>query len=125
MVTQYGMSEELGNVNLQEDYSNLSSQTKERIEDEIRKIVEAGKQRATELLKSKQKELHLLAKALVEYESLNQEEIRKVIKGEALEGKMKILPQVSVKLPERTVKGGTVVTPPVLDTGNGQARMED
>ncbi|KAF8467632.1 peptidase family M41-domain-containing protein [Kalaharituber pfeilii] len=117
MVTQYGMSEELGNVNLQDNYNQLSSQTKEKIEDEIRKIVEAGRTRAMNLLKSKRKELDLLAKALVEYESLDQEEIKRVIRGESLEGKMKILPQVPLKLPEGTLKGGTgtVVTPPVLE----------
>ena len=119
------MSDELGNVNLQENYNNLSSQTKEKIEEEIRKIIEAGRQRATNLLKTKQKELHLLAKALVEYESLDQDEIKKVINGEELKGKLKILPQVPVKLPEGTVKGapGTVVAPPVLEvpgTGQGQ-----
>ena len=113
MVTQYGMSEELGNVNLAEGYNNLSSQTKEKIEDEIRKIVEAGRFRAMELLKNKKKELDLLAKALVEYESLDQDEIRKVIRGEPLEGKMKILPNVPMKLPEGTVKG--MVSTPVLE----------
>ncbi|RPB21556.1 ATP-dependent metallopeptidase Hfl [Terfezia boudieri ATCC MYA-4762] len=117
MVTQYGMSDELGNVNLQDNYNSLSSQTKEKIEEETRKIIEAGRQRAMALLQSKKKELHLLAKALVEYESLDQDEIKKVINGEELKGKMKILPQVPVKLPERTVKGvpGAVVSPPVLD----------
>ncbi|KAI5809041.1 peptidase family M41-domain-containing protein [Peziza echinospora] len=113
MVTQYGMSEELGNVNLAEGYNNLSSQTKEKIEDEIRKIVEAGRFRAMELLKNKKKELDLLAKALVEYESLDQDEIKKVIRGEPLEGKMKILPNVPMKLPEGTVKG--MVSTPVLE----------
>ena len=126
MVTQYGMSDELGNVNLQDNYNNLSSQTKEKIEEETRKIIEAGRQRAMALLQSKKKELHLLAKALVDYESLDQDEIRKVINGEELKGKMKILPQVPVKLPERIVKGapGTVVTPPVLDVPGTEARME-
>lgn len=117
MVIQYGMSEELGNVNLQENYNSLSSQTKQKIEEETRKIIEAGRQRAEALLHNKKHELHLLAKALVEYESLDQDEIKKVINGEELKGKLKILPQVPVKLPEGTIKGvpGTVVTPPVLD----------
>lgn len=105
MVTQYGMSEKLGNVNLADSYSSLSSETKQVIEDEIRDIIEAGRVRATNLLKSKQKELDRLATALVEYESLDQNEIKKVIAGEELKGKMKILPQAPLKLPE-AVKGG-------------------
>lgn len=36
------------------------------------------------LLKSKEQELHLLANALVEHETLNAEEVRKVIKGEPI-----------------------------------------
>jgi len=126
MVTQYGMSDELGNVNLQDNYNNLSSQTKEKIEAETRKIIEAGRLRAMAILQSRKKELHLLANALVEYESLDQDEIRKVINEEELKGKLKILPQVPVKLPEGTVKGssGTVVTPPILDVPGTEARME-
>ena len=118
------MSDELGNVNLQDNYNNLSSQTKEKIEEEIRKIIDAGRQRATHLLRTKHKELDLLAKALVEYESLDQNEIKKVINGEELKGKLKILPQVAVMLPDK-VEGapGAVVTTPVLEvsgTGQGQ-----
>ena len=114
MVTQYGMSDELGNVNLEDNYNSLSSQTKEKIEEETRKIIEAGRQRALAILQNKKKELHLLAKALVDYESLDQDEIKKVINGEELKGKIKILPQAPIKLPEGPVKGA-VVTPPVLD----------
>lgn len=121
MVTQYGMSEELGNVNLQDGYNNLSSQTKEKIEDEIRKIIESARVRALDLLKSKKKELDLLATALVEYESLDKDEITKIIKGEKLEDKLKILPQVPVKLPEgvKGIAGGPGVGG--LE-GTGQAR---
>ena len=68
------------------------------IESEVRRLIEEGRERATVLIKSKRKELDLLAKALVDYETLNKEEAFKVVKGEKLEGKM-IMPSGSIKLP--------------------------
>ena len=61
-------------------------------------MTEEAYQRASKLLQSKRKELDLLAKALVEYETLNREEAFKVIRGEKLEGKM-IMPSGPMKIP--------------------------
>ncbi|EGX44423.1 hypothetical protein AOL_s00193g5 [Orbilia oligospora ATCC 24927] len=106
MVTQMGMSELLGNVDLHSSYRNLSSQTKEAIETETRRLLEEGRLRATRLLTEHRKELELLAKALIEYESLDRSEMEKVIKGEPLANRLKILPDVQIKLPENAI-GGT------------------
>jgi len=84
MVTQMGMSDKLGNVDLHSDYNRLSSETKQTIENEVRRILEEGKERARTLLVSRRKELELLANALVEYESLGKEEMEKVVRGEKL-----------------------------------------
>jgi len=100
-----GFSETLGNVDLSRDYNSLSSQTKEAIEIEVRKLIEDGRNRVTKLLTERRKELDLLATALVEYESLNAEEMEKVVRGEPLEGKMKILPDAIIKLPDITIPG--------------------
>lgn len=105
MVTKFGMSDLLGNVDLDSNHNRLSSETKRIIESEVRRTIEEGRVRATKLLQSKEKELHLLARALVDYETLNKEEAFKVIKGEKLEGKM-IMPQVESKMPER--RGGDI-----------------
>lgn len=61
-------------------------------------MIEEGRVRATILLQSKRKELDLLAKALLDYETLNKEEAFKVIKGERLEGKM-LMPSGPIKIP--------------------------
>ncbi|KAF3939888.1 Paraplegin [Dactylella cylindrospora] len=115
MVTQMGMSDLLGNVDLHSEYRDLSSQTKEAIEAEIRRILEEGRSRATKLLRERRRELDLLAKALIEYESLDRAEMEKVIKGESLPNKMKILPDVQIKLPEN-VLGSVHAGPPSGDT---------
>jgi len=99
MVTRFGMSPELGNVDLASNHDKLSTATKQLIESEVRRVIEEGRVRATNLIRSKRKELDYLAKALVDYETLNREEAFKVIRGEKLEGKY-IMPSGSIKLPD-------------------------
>jgi ATP-dependent metalloprotease len=99
MVTMFGMSAELGNVDLSSNYDKLSTSTKQMIESEVRRVIEEGRVRATNLLQSKRKELDYLAKALLDYETLNKEEAFKVIKGEKLQGKL-IMPSGSIKVPD-------------------------
>ncbi|KEF57799.1 uncharacterized protein A1O9_05719 [Exophiala aquamarina CBS 119918] len=84
LVTQCGYSAKLGNVDLHSDYNNLSSETKQEIEREVRDIVEAGRQRADKIVKEKRKELEALKDALLEFETLDAEEITKVMRGEKL-----------------------------------------
>lgn len=110
MVTQAGMSDKLGNVDLNSDYAQLSPQTKETIENEVRKLVEDGRARATKLLTDNREALARLANALVEYETLDRAEIEKVVRGEKLsDKKMKVDPETPVKLPE---PGTTLPAPP-------------
>lgn len=99
MVTSYGMSPELGNVDLASNHDRLSAATKQMIESEVRRVIEESRVRATTLIRSKRKELELLAKALVDYETLNKDEAMKVIKGQKLEGKL-IMPTGSIKMPD-------------------------
>merc|ERR1712000_250588 len=84
LVTQCGFSPKLGNVDLHSDYNNLSSETKQEIEREVRDIVEAGRERADKILKDKRKELEALKDALLEFETLDWEEIMKILRGEKL-----------------------------------------
>jgi ATP-dependent metalloprotease len=98
MVTSYGMSPELGNVDLASNHDKLSADTKRMIESEVRRMIEEGYVRARELLQLKRKELDLLAKALIDYETLNKDEAFKVVKGEKLEGKI-IMPSGPMKVP--------------------------
>jgi ATP-dependent metalloprotease len=99
MVTQAGMSDLLGNIDLSSNYNRLSTDTKQKIEGEVRRIIEAGKDRATKLLTEKRTELDRLATALVEYETLDKAEMEKVIRGEPLPNKLKTNPDTPIKLP--------------------------
>ena len=94
MVTQFGMSEKLGNINYsneQESYlgtqgngMSASDKMQALIDDEVRKLVDEGYARARKILEDKADDLKRLAEGLLEYETLTGSEITKVIAGEAL-----------------------------------------
>ena len=94
MVTQFGMSNELGNIdfiNEQQTYLGPSSgniqagpETQEKIDSEIRRIVDEGYDTAKKILTKNRKKLDNLALGLLEYETLTGEEITKVMNGESL-----------------------------------------
>ncbi|RKF58509.1 Mitochondrial inner membrane i-AAA protease supercomplex subunit YME1 [Golovinomyces cichoracearum] len=119
MVASFGMSKELGHVDLASNYENLSAGTKQKVELEVRRTLEDGYERAKKLIINHEKELHLLAKALLKYEMLDREEAFKVIKGEVLEGKA-VISSGSIKLPEMGIGlapalpslPGTMMDPP-------------
>ena len=90
MVTQWGMSDAMGPLQYeerQEGYlgygmsqrSAMSDETARKIDAEIRKLVEGGHQRATELLTTHNEQLHLLANALLEFETLSGDEINQLL----------------------------------------------
>jgi len=93
MVTRWGMSDALGPLQYAEadeevflGYSvnrqkNMSNETAQAIDKEIRRIVEQGYDRAKELLKAHRDELETLAQALLEYETLSGDEIKTLLAG--------------------------------------------
>ena len=93
MVTRWGMSDALGPLQYADadeevflGYSmnrqkQMSNETAQAIDSEIRRIVEMGYDRAKHLLTEHQDELHTLAGALLEFETLSGDEIRTVLDG--------------------------------------------
>ncbi len=94
MVQQFGFSDELGHIdyaNEQQSYlgayqgpSNVSPETQKKIDEEVRKIVDEGYQRAKSILTEKIDDLHRLAQGLLEYETLTGSDIKRVLAGEKL-----------------------------------------
>jgi cell division protease FtsH len=88
MVTRYGMSKELGPLAYGENeeevflgrsvtrQQNMSEETAKKVDSEVKKIVEAGYDRARKVLTEKIDDLHKIAKALLVYETLTGDEIR-------------------------------------------------
>jgi cell division protease FtsH len=96
MVTEWGMSEKLGMIaygeNSQEVFlghsvtqsKNLSEETARQIDSEIRRIIDEAYAKAKQLLSENIDELHLLAKGLLEHETISGDEIRLIIRGEPI-----------------------------------------
>ena len=94
MVMQFGMSDDLGNIdyaNEQQTYlgptspgSHLGPETQEKIDIEVRKLVDEGYATAKNILKKEKKKLDLLANGLLEYETLTGSEITQVVSGKPL-----------------------------------------
>ena len=97
MVTEWGLSDKLGFLAYSADeqevflgrsvsqQKNLSDSTARIIDEEIRKIVDDAYLDASKILKKKKKDLDLIANALLEYETLNSDDITKIIKGKRLD----------------------------------------
>ncbi len=93
MVTRWGFSDELGTVMYGENqeevflgYSmgrqqNISEATSQKIDAEVRRLVEAGLAEATRIITEKRQDLETLAKGLLEYETLTGEEIMGLLQG--------------------------------------------
>ncbi len=90
MVTQWGMSDKLGPLQYeqtQEGYLGYggsqrtmnSDETNKTIDAEIRALVEGAHAKAREVLNGNEDKLHLLAQALLEYETLTGDEIKQLL----------------------------------------------
>ena len=95
MVMQFGMSEELGNIDYAQEHQTylgslnqgprISPDTQERIDSEVKRICDEGYAIAKRILTDKREDLDLLAGGLLEYETLTGDDIVKVLNGEALD----------------------------------------
>jgi cell division protease FtsH len=93
MVTRWGLSDALGTVAYGENqeevflgYSvsrqqNISEATVQKIDAEIKRLVEAGYTEAEKVLTEKRADLEVLAKGLLEYETLSGDEIKDLLAG--------------------------------------------
>ncbi len=93
MVTRWGFSDELGTVAYGENQDevflgmsvsrqqNVSEATVQKIDSEIRRLVEQGYSSARSILSEKSVDLETLARGLLEYETLSGEEIRNLLVG--------------------------------------------
>ncbi|MDT8319864.1 MAG: ATP-dependent zinc metalloprotease FtsH [Xanthomonadales bacterium] len=93
MVTKWGLTETLGPLTYSEDedevflgrsvtqHKHISDDTARLIDEEVRQIVESAHRRATDLLKANLKQLHLMADALMKYETIDGKQIDQIMDG--------------------------------------------
>jgi len=97
MVTKYGLSEHLGPVQYDENeeevflghsvarHQNISEATAQEIDKEIRRFIDDSYERARSILTEHLNDLHTIANALLEYETLSGEEIKALLRGESID----------------------------------------
>ncbi|EDO19581.1 hypothetical protein Kpol_1018p113, partial [Vanderwaltozyma polyspora DSM 70294] len=85
MVTQYGMSEQVGPINLAEKWESWSGKIRDIADNEVVEILKESEERTRKMLSKKSVELHRLAQGLIEYETLDAKEIEKICNGEKLD----------------------------------------
>ncbi len=93
MVTRWGLSEELGRVTYGENqeevflghsvarHQNVSEATAQKIDKEVRRLVDEGYAEAHRILTENADDLEALAQGLLEFETLSGEEITDILKG--------------------------------------------
>ena len=114
MVTRWGFSDKLGVVAYGENQEevflghsvartqNVSAETAKVIDSEVKRLVQEGFDEARNILTAKLEDLHAVAKALLEYETLSGEEIIKVMQG---------IPPVRETAEERRAPPASVAVP--------------
>ena len=89
MVTEWGMSDLIGpiyygdskNYHIKNESIDKSEFTSAKIDQEIKRIIQEGYITAKEILTKHTKELHIVAKALIEYETLSGHQIKNLVLG--------------------------------------------
>ncbi len=122
MVTRWGFSDELGAVSYGDNQEevflghsvartqNVSELTAQKIDQEVRRLVQNAHEEAHRILSERIEDLHALAKALLEFETLSGEEIVNALQGvmpnrDEPEQKAPAGPRVSVPLSPRPAAG--------------------
>ncbi len=129
MVMEYGMSEKLGWLRYRDNQEevflghsvsraqHVSEQTAQLIDQEIRRLIEEAEAAARNVLTEHLDELHRLAGALLEYETLNGEEAKRAIRGEDIgredpSNRRPLLPLPGTSIPStRRPRGGGIGGP--------------
>ncbi|MCW8917569.1 MAG: ATP-dependent zinc metalloprotease FtsH [Gammaproteobacteria bacterium] len=93
MVTKWGLSEKLGPLTYAEEegevflgrsvtqHKNVSDETAHIIDEEIRHFIDRNYERAEQILTENLDKLHLMAKALIKYETIDSDQIDDIMNG--------------------------------------------
>jgi len=79
MVTECGMSDAVGPIFIDTDNQKLSGDFQKSIDAEVVRLLKEAYDRVTKLLKKHESDLHSLAQALLEHETLNAKEIKDLL----------------------------------------------
>ena len=93
MVTRWGLSEKLGPLTYSDEegevflghsvtqHKTVSDQTQDLIDEEVRRIIDRNYKRSETILKENEQRLHIMADALIRYETIGVEQIKDIMEG--------------------------------------------
>ena len=93
MVTKWGLSEKLGPLTYSEDegevflgrsvtkHKSVSDETSHAIDEEIRQFIDRNYERAEKMLNDNMDKLHVMAEALLKYETIDAKQIEEIMAG--------------------------------------------
>ena len=123
MVTRWGLSGEAGAAHVQRRgrrglsgsqrhpaQDRFRDQTQDLIDEEVRTIIDRNYQRSTKLLKENEQRLHVMAGALIRYETIDVDQIKDIMEGRE--------PRPPQDWPDQSPPGGD--SPVVEDDSDGE-----
>ena len=93
MVTKWGLSERLGTLTYAEDdgevflgrsvtqHKQVGDKTRDAIDEEIRRLIDGNLDRARDILTASLDKLHVMAQALIRYETIDEHQIKDIMDG--------------------------------------------
>ena len=96
MITEFGFSDKLGRLRYSDNeeevflghsvtrQKNVSDKTAALIDEEVRRLIDEAEKTARVILTKDRKELEIIAKALLEYETLTGDEVNALLRGETI-----------------------------------------
>ncbi|MCH9780360.1 MAG: ATP-dependent zinc metalloprotease FtsH [Alphaproteobacteria bacterium] len=133
MVTEWGMSDALGPVRYNENQEevflghsvartqNISEATAQLIDAEVKRLITWSEEECRRILSENIDQLHALAHALLEFETLSGDEINEVVTGKSLNRRAKSKPQTKAATGSSIPSTGT---PPIAPTPVSEPAVE-
>jgi cell division protease FtsH len=93
MVTKWGLSERLGTLTYAEDdgevflgrsvtqHKQVGDKTRDAIDEEIRRLIDGNYERARDIVTGSLDKLHIMAEALIRYETIDEHQIKDIMDG--------------------------------------------
>ena len=87
MVNNLGMSEKFG---VQQLYNDQDEETKKMFNEEVNSIMKDAYERAKAIINEHEEQLNVLAQAILDYETLNGQEVKDILEGKPIQRKKKV-----------------------------------
>jgi len=127
MVMQWGLSEEIGMVNFGDDQNSyhprrISEAMENKIDVEVRRFIDEAYEQAKKIITENIDDLHKIAKALLEYELLSGDEIKAILRDEAI---IRDNPSDTVIKPRSSVPTSAPSEPKEKEKDQPEAKAKD